>query len=1284
MAIASSHTPMIKVLLVAGDPRDRQAFTQHVKQAALPYDYTIVDSLEAAANILDLESFNIAILDYSQEAGPSLDLIEQVKRKNLPAIIATAPGNEEMATVLMHHGADGCLIKDPDRHYLKILAATVNQAIARHQAAAQIRCLTQAMQGLRAQIYAELRSSQASLAAQVHQRTEQLQESHDELLEEVRERYKAEVALRISTELIQQQRVFLRSVIDGNPNLIFVKDWEGRFLLANQAIADLHNTTVEALVGKQDVELNVTPEEAARYTQENRQVIETQQELFLPQERVCRAGTGEQWQQWQKRPIQLPDSVEFGVLGIGVNITARKQVELALAASEQSLSTLISNLPGYVFRVRNDPNYTPEFISHGVTDITGYHPDEYMIERSITCGQEIHPEDAEAVWEIVQSAVAKHQIYECEYRLRTKTGQQKWVWERGQGIYGEAGSLLCLEGFVTDVSDRKRAELTLQKLVTGTAAVTGKDFFTALVQHTAEALQVRYAIVTELVKGKLHTLGFWANGTLQAPISYHPAQTPCEYALRDGEFYCHTLVQALFPEDPDLVTMQADSYLGIALKDDQGNGIGNLCILDVQPLEEAQRAEAVDILQVFAARAAAELQRKVADDALRQLNQDLEARVVQRTAELQAQELQLRDFLDNATDLIQSLSAEGRFMFVNRAWKTTLGYTDDDLSRMSIADVVSADQLEHCLTMMQDVLKGHECKGVETTFVTKDGRAIIVEGNVNCRFENGVAIATRGIFRDITARKQTEMLLQQSEQRFRELFEATPTAIQGYDRDRRVIFWNRASEQQYGYSREAAMGHRLEDLIIPLAMQAGVITHMNDWIAGCGSPLPNGEMDLLRQDGQPVTVYASHVLVANAQGEPEMFCIDIDLSDRKQAEAKLQQTNQELARATRLKDEFLANMSHELRTPLNAVLGMTEGLQDEVFGPINEPQRKALQTVERSGSHLLELINDILDVAKIESGQGELDYAPTAITRLCQSSLAFIKHQALKKRIQIATQIPLNLPDLKVDERRLRQVLINLLNNAVKFTPEGGRITLEVALRDPPETDPEARAGLHIAVIDTGIGIAPENIPKLFQPFIQIDRALNRHYQGTGLGLALVKRIVELHGGQVGLTSQVGVGSRFTIALPVTVTASAHRREPQRARSDQPSPPPPAIAPLILLAEDSEINVITLSGYLKARGYRILHAKNGQEAIDLARTQPPDLILMDIQMPEVDGLAATRQIRSDRTLAQMPIIALTALAMIGDRERCLAAGANEYFTKPVKLKLLMSTIQRLLALNHPH
>ncbi len=440
------------------------------------------------------------------------------------------------------------------------------------------------------------------------------------------------------------------------------------------------------------------------------------------------------------------------------------------------------------------------------------------------------------------------------------------------------------------------------------------------------------------------------------------------------------------------------------------------------------------------------------------------------------------------------------------------------------------------------------------------------------------------------------------------------------------------------------------------------------------------DLQIIRTDGSLGYIFVKAEAIANEGGQiTRLFGIIMDISDRKLAELQLQHTNEELMRATRLKDEFLASMSHELRTPLNVILGMTEGLQDGVFGAVSDRQIKALKTVENSGHHLLSLINDILDVAKIESGQMILDLSATSVQNLCKSSIIFISQQAQRKQIRIIEQIPQNLPDIILDERRIRQVLINLLNNAIKFTDVGGSITLAVSLLSGEEYG--EKSFLRFAVQDTGIGIAPENIKKLFQPFIQIDSALNRKFEGTGLGLALVKRIMELHEGSVSLTSELGVGSCFTIELPcgnAVLPTPKPESQPSPVSHLQPIPSTPLAPPLLLLAEDNEANIATISSYLGAKGYRIIVAKDGQEAIALAKSDHPDLILMDVQMPVMDGLEATRQIRLDPIFANIPIIALTALAMEGDRDRCLAAGANEYISKPIKLKQLALLIQELL------
>jgi signal transduction histidine kinase len=436
--------------------------------------------------------------------------------------------------------------------------------------------------------------------------------------------------------------------------------------------------------------------------------------------------------------------------------------------------------------------------------------------------------------------------------------------------------------------------------------------------------------------------------------------------------------------------------------------------------------------------------------------------------------------------------------------------------------------------------------------------------------------------------------------------------------------------------------------------------------------------------------------------------IEIDISDRKAIEAQLEAANQqfsqanleleratmikdemlvnmanihaELARATRLKDEFLASMSHELRTPLNAVLGMSEALLDELCGVLDERQRKAVSTIAQSGQHLLELINDILDLAKIESGKLELHYEVVRSEVLLQSSLDFVRQLAQQKQITLTPVIDPRIPQLWLDDRRFRQVLINLLSNAVKFTLEGGVVTLRLELM------PDDPQRIRLVVEDTGIGIAPEHLPQLFEPFVQIDSRLNRQYAGTGMGLALVRRIVELHQGTVRVVSQVGEGSQLIIEGPWRYADTAGVDLTDRPCRDRDRPtlildPPhdrPSLQKRILLADDNALNTLLFSEYLQEEGYQVVLARNGQEALASVAQADFDLILMDIQMPIMDGLTTIRRLRQQAEFQHLPIIAVTALAMPGDQQRCLQAGATEYIPKPVQLKHLNQRIQHWL------
>ncbi|OKH21960.1 ATP-binding protein [Chroogloeocystis siderophila] len=420
--------------------------------------------------------------------------------------------------------------------------------------------------------------------------------------------------------------------------------------------------------------------------------------------------------------------------------------------------------------------------------------------------------------------------------------------------------------------------------------------------------------------------------------------------------------------------------------------------------------------------------------------------------------------------------------------------------------------------------------------------------------------------------------------------------------------------------------------------------------------------------------------------------------ERAQAQERLRQINKDLEQASQLKSEFLASMSHELRTPLNSILGFSDLLLRQDLVPLSSRQTKYLRVIEESGQHLLQLINDILDLSKIESGKAELELQPVSIPDLCLQCQEMIQPRVNKKRLQLSLNFDNRLKQANLDERRVRQILINLLSNAVKFTPEGGHIKLSCRIAYGNELQSEiyrpdcspvnlSTPYVCIAVEDTGIGIPQDKWHLLFRPFQQVDASLTRQHEGTGLGLALTKRLAELHGGTVSLESIENQGSTFRVWLPLTEMRQQlvmqHLNQTEASFT-----PECAIATgegkWIWVVEDQPYNQALIIEMLELQGYRVELIADGRAMMEVIHLYAasakalPDLILMDIQLPKVDGFKLIRQLKSSPYWQSVPVVALTAMAMTGDRDRCLGAGADAYLSKPLSLTNLQNTLQALI------
>jgi len=650
------------------------------------------------------------------------------------------------------------------------------------------------------------------------------------------------------------------------------------------------------------------------------------------------------------------------------------------------------------------------------------------------------------------------------------------------------------------------------------------------------------------------------------------------------------------------------------------------------------------------------------------------------TARRQAQDAQARlaSIVQASPEAILAKTLDGVVTSWNPGAARLFGYSAEEMLGRSIDVLVPADGREEEEDLRSQVARGQQVEQFDTVRVRKNGTSVDVSVTLSPMGDaDGTISGIATICRDVTEFRRAEA-------KFHGLLESAPDAIVVMGADGLIRLVNRQTEVLFGYSRSELVGQPVERLI-PDRLAVGHPDLRSGFFANPSVRAMGANLELAarRKDGSEFPVDISLAPLETEEGVLVSAAVR-DATERKRAEAALLEREEQLAaardvavEASRLKSDFLANMSHEIRTPMNAVIGMTGLLLDS---PLSVEQQEYAEAVRSAGEALLDIINDILDFSKIEAGKLRLELLDFDLRAVVEEVPELLGAKAREKGLALSTLVDDDLPRaVRGDPGRLRQVLTNLVGNAIKFSDSG-----EIVIRARATSTTAGGGRVRFEVSDNGIGISPEGQRQLFRAFEQVDSSATRRHGGTGLGLAISKQLVEMMGGDIGLRSAVGAGSTFwfDVELPAALGAGPSPVAPDRVKPGGSHDPSPVTRTAgrgarLLVAEDNPVNQLVATRMLEKLGYRADVAANGAEAVDALMRIPYAAVLMDCQMPELDGFEATREIRRrQHTPVRTPVIAMTAGATPGDRERCFEADMDDYISKPVRLTELGEVLAR--------
>ena len=905
--------------------------------------------------------------------------------------------------------------------------------------------------------------------------------------------------------------------------------------------------------------------------------------------------------------------------------------------SERRFRFLADNIPQLIWTSAPDGNL--DYCNQRWHDYSGM-----SFEQTKDCGWQtiVHPKDLEDCSERWKTALAAGCDYEVEYRLRRAAdGAYRWHLARAFPLRDAPGAIVQWVGACTDIEDQKRARATLERhveertaeLAAANAALGEKQQFLEVLLNN---LQVGIAACD--ADGNLTLLNrsvreFDALPAEGPVVSIPFEERPARYGLyqADGR-------ERMRPEDmPMYRALHGESVRDFEYIIMPPGGARRTVVASGQPIlaPNGRKLGAVVAIQDVS-------QQRAAGQRLRE------------------SEERFRQAFEFAGAGMAIVGLNGGWLKVNRAICEITGYPEPELLKKTFQDITHPEDLDADLSHVRDLLENRaRYYQMEKRYIRRNGGIVWIHLTASLvRDDAGAPLHFISQIQDITARKRAEEALRESEERFRDLFENASDLIQSTAPNGRFLFVNRAWSETLGYTDAELRGLRVFDIVHP--------DHRDEWAMAfrrviVGENLSNLDTAFIARDGRKILVEGNahcHFRNGLPVGVRGIFR---DCTERRRGEVELRTAKESAEAANRAKSRFLANMSHEIRTPMNGVIGMTRLLLDT---PLNEDQHDFAGTILASAEHLLTVINGILDFSKVEAGKIELETLDFDPLVLIEETLELLSDAAQAKRIELAVHAAQGASRrFRGDAGRLRQVLTNLVGNAIKFTACG-----EVAVHFEAVGETDSHATLVFRVRDTGIGIDRAKQPGLFEAFSQADVSTTRKFGGTGLGLAISKQLVELMGGRIGVESAPGQGSTFWFSVPMQKQSAI----PQGSEL--------AAVPgsrRILLAEDNPVNQKVALGQLRKLGYAVDAVANGFEALEALDRVSYDVVLMDCQMPEMDGYEAAAAIRQREGAGRhIWIVAMTANALPEDRELCLAAGMNDYVSKPVRTADLAAVLER--------